>query len=239
MFRILLAITIRPAAASMYAVNTVKQRVGEEVCAVTKDLLHLVLSWLLHYNMDCPWLQVRVTFMVGKQGSLLFMLLWVNGLFSFIEGRRGKSTGEGSETLSIVFLNFISGQLVIAMVEVRVCSWIHCRPSLRVFYSSSRSDCHCILPPPSPQLIPGVSSVPFYSTLVPLIGVLGTTAVKDAYDDIVSPIPLVQNIMCMYMYVCRYVCRGVDHIGPYVSYFVTCTHDLWAVLVHIRNYRNP
>jgi hypothetical protein len=36
------------------------------------------------------------------------------------------------------------------------------------------------------QLIPGVSSVPFYSTLVPLIGVLAVTAVKDAYDDVVS-----------------------------------------------------
>jgi len=36
------------------------------------------------------------------------------------------------------------------------------------------------------QLIPGIASVPFYSTLIPLVGVLGVTAVKDAYDDIVS-----------------------------------------------------
>ena len=35
------------------------------------------------------------------------------------------------------------------------------------------------------QLIPSVSSVPFYSTLLPLAGVLLVTAVKDAYDDIV------------------------------------------------------
>ena len=36
------------------------------------------------------------------------------------------------------------------------------------------------------QVIPGVSSVPVYSTLVPLLVVLGVTAVKDAFDDIVS-----------------------------------------------------
>uniref|UniRef100_A0A1X7U3D1 Phospholipid-transporting ATPase n=1 Tax=Amphimedon queenslandica TaxID=400682 RepID=A0A1X7U3D1_AMPQE len=34
------------------------------------------------------------------------------------------------------------------------------------------------------QAIPGISSVPVYSTLVPLLGVLATTAIKDAYDDI-------------------------------------------------------
>lgn len=38
----------------------------------------------------------------------------------------------------------------------------------------------------SPQVIPGVSSVPFISTLLPLVLVLGVTAVKDAYDDVVS-----------------------------------------------------
>ena len=36
------------------------------------------------------------------------------------------------------------------------------------------------------QLIPGVSSVPFYSTVVPLVIVLSITAAKDAYDDVVS-----------------------------------------------------
>ena len=35
------------------------------------------------------------------------------------------------------------------------------------------------------QVIPGVSSVPVYSTLVPLLGVLALTAAKDAFDDIV------------------------------------------------------
>jgi hypothetical protein len=34
------------------------------------------------------------------------------------------------------------------------------------------------------QVIPGVSSVPFYSTLLPLVLVLAVTAIKDAYDDI-------------------------------------------------------
>lgn len=34
------------------------------------------------------------------------------------------------------------------------------------------------------QLIPGVSSVPFYSTMIPLVIVLSITAVKDAYDDV-------------------------------------------------------
>ena len=38
------------------------------------------------------------------------------------------------------------------------------------------------------QVIPTVSSVPFYSTLIPLVFVLTVTAVKDAYDDIVSPL---------------------------------------------------
>lgn len=36
------------------------------------------------------------------------------------------------------------------------------------------------------QLIPGIASVPFYTTLIPLLGVLAVTAVKDGYDDIVS-----------------------------------------------------
>jgi len=46
------------------------------------------------------------------------------------------------------------------------------------------------------QLIPGVSSVPFYSTLVPLVIVLSITALKDAYDDIVSVLAYV------FMYAC-------------------------------------
>lgn len=34
------------------------------------------------------------------------------------------------------------------------------------------------------QLIPGISSVPFYSTMIPLVIVLSITAAKDAFDDI-------------------------------------------------------
>lgn len=37
-----------------------------------------------------------------------------------------------------------------------------------------------------PQSIPQISSVPYYTTLVPLIIVLLITAIKDGYDDIVS-----------------------------------------------------
>jgi len=48
------------------------------------------------------------------------------------------------------------------------------------------------------QLIPGVSSVPFYSTLVPLVIVLSITALKDAYDDVVS--------VNEYVYLCICVC---------------------------------
>ena len=36
------------------------------------------------------------------------------------------------------------------------------------------------------QAVPQVSSVPVYSTLAPLLLVLAVTAVKDAFDDIVS-----------------------------------------------------
>ena len=54
------------------------------------------------------------------------------------------------------------------------------------------------------QLIPGVASVPFYSTLIPLVGVLLITAVKDAYDDIVS----VCGCVCVCVCVCVYVCGG-------------------------------
>lgn len=36
------------------------------------------------------------------------------------------------------------------------------------------------------QLIPAISSLTPVTTALPLIGVLGLTAIKDAYDDIVS-----------------------------------------------------
>ena len=36
------------------------------------------------------------------------------------------------------------------------------------------------------QLIPGVAAVPFYTTLIPLVAVLGVTLLKDGYDDLVS-----------------------------------------------------
>jgi len=36
------------------------------------------------------------------------------------------------------------------------------------------------------QLVPGLSSIGFYTTLLPLAVVLGVTMVKDLYDDIVS-----------------------------------------------------
>ena len=38
------------------------------------------------------------------------------------------------------------------------------------------------------QSIPSVTSVPVYSTVLPLVGVLTVTGVKDAYDDIVRKI---------------------------------------------------
>lgn len=37
------------------------------------------------------------------------------------------------------------------------------------------------------QIIPAISSLPFYTTILPLGFVLGVTAVKDAADDFVSP----------------------------------------------------
>ena len=36
------------------------------------------------------------------------------------------------------------------------------------------------------QIIPAISSLPFYTTIVPLVFVLGITAIKDAVDDFVS-----------------------------------------------------
>ena len=50
----------------------------------------------------------------------------------------------------------------------------------------------------SPQVIPGVSSVPFISTLLPLVLVLGVTAVKDAYDDVVSLIHVHVHLFLSY-----------------------------------------
>ena len=42
------------------------------------------------------------------------------------------------------------------------------------------------LPPPSLQLIPQISSLSWFTTIVPLVLVLSITAVKDATDDYVS-----------------------------------------------------
>lgn len=36
------------------------------------------------------------------------------------------------------------------------------------------------------QLIPQITSLPFYTTIVPLVFVLAVTAIKDAVDDFVS-----------------------------------------------------
>ena len=41
------------------------------------------------------------------------------------------------------------------------------------------------------QLIPQISSLTYVTTVVPLVAVLTVTALKDAYDDIVSPISVV------------------------------------------------
>ena len=46
---------------------------------------------------------------------------------------------------------------------------VHCGLSLLFFF----------------QALPGVGAVSVASTVVPLIGVLAVTAIKDAYDDIV------------------------------------------------------
>ncbi len=37
------------------------------------------------------------------------------------------------------------------------------------------------------QIIPEISTLPWYTTLVPLVLVLGITAIKDLVDDLVSP----------------------------------------------------
>ena len=41
------------------------------------------------------------------------------------------------------------------------------------------------------QLIPQISSLTYVTTIVPLVAVLTVTALKDAYDDIVSPVRVV------------------------------------------------
>ena len=61
------------------------------------------------------------------------------------------------------------------------------------------------------QLIPGVSSVPFYSTLVPLVIVLSITALKDAYDDVVSVCARIHAYMC----VCMLHNKDVVHSSSY------------------------
>ena len=81
--------------------------------------------------------------------------------------------------------------LVLVIFQVRNYQYTH---SLLICNPPSLLPSLSLLPPPSlspsspslvVQVIPGVSSVPVYSTLVPLIGVLMVTAIKDAYDDIV------------------------------------------------------
>lgn len=46
-----------------------------------------------------------------------------------------------------------------------------------------------VIPVPCPQLIPQISSLSWFTTIVPLVLVLTITAVKDATDDYVSGSP--------------------------------------------------
>lgn len=46
-----------------------------------------------------------------------------------------------------------------------------------------------VTPAPCPQLIPQISSLSWFTTIVPLVLVLTITAVKDATDDYVSVPP--------------------------------------------------
>lgn len=62
------------------------------------------------------------------------------------------------------------------------------------------------IPVPYPQLIPQISSLSWFTTIVPLVLVLTITAVKDATDDYVSgspyvPLPTEQGVGML--------CRGV------------------------------
>lgn len=63
-----------------------------------------------------------------------------------------------------------------------------------------------VIPVPCPQLIPQISSLSWFTTIVPLVLVLTITAVKDATDDYVSgspctPLPSGQGVGVL--------CRGV------------------------------
>ena len=65
--------------------------------------------------------------------------------------------------------------------------------------------------------------MPFYSTLLPLVGVLAVTAVKDAYDDIVSCI-------YMYMYIYTRTCTWVTSFitsRPVCVYSCSQLRELW------------
>ena len=74
--------------------------------------------------------------------------------------------------------------------------------------------------------------MPFYSTLIPLLGVLGVTAVKDAYDDVVSyTLPAFGVLLCLLPSFClpspslSLTCIHVFDI----IFYSTCTH----VHVHV------
>ena len=50
--------------------------------------------------------------------------------------------------------------------------------------------------------------MPFYSTLIPLVGVLGVTAVKDAYDDIVRHKKLLPVLLASVLVTVISECEG-------------------------------
>ena len=72
------------------------------------------------------------------------------------------------------------------------------------------------------QVIPVISSLTPVTTAVPLIGVLSLTAIKDAYDDIVSPITFqlnnywLQRVSC-FRYLAEWECLRLPKSSP----------DLW------------
>lgn len=41
----------------------------------------------------------------------------------------------------------------------------------------------------SSQIIPDITTLPWYTTLIPLVVVLGITAIKDLVDDLVRALP--------------------------------------------------
>lgn len=65
------------------------------------------------------------------------------------------------------------------------------------------------------QLIPAISSLTPITTAIPLIGVLALTAVKDAYDDIVSEIAFLNNIFYSIS------------IGKYISFTCKISNNIW------------